>query len=178
MIPLESFAPDAQKLFCDTSQLLHEFQHHAVEPEHLLWIMLEKHAGNVIGTLNRMGVDTAALRQDMIEWVQRQPRAFSKKTENRDASQLYFTGRAKAIVERAIASKNPCVDTIFTEICREKLPILLQHGVTIERLNYAPVPDASFSEQEQRRLDFQRWLWQKQRCEFSVGLYPLQGVEQ
>ena len=175
MIPLESFAPDAQKLFLDTREALTKLQHRVAEPEHFLSVMLDSRLGNVTGTLRMIGVDASTLLRDATEWVQRQPRITAGMY---NTTQLVFSDKARCIIERAIANGSTCVDEIFKEMCREKLPILLQHGVTIERLNYVSVPEVSFSEQEQRRLDFQRWLWQKQRCEFSVGLYPLQGVEQ
>ncbi|MGE5620453.1 MAG: ATP-dependent Clp protease ATP-binding subunit [Sphingomonadaceae bacterium] len=103
MIPIERFTQQAQEVLGRAQQLLAQLRHQAVDPEHLLLAMIEQPGGLASQVFHQLGVDVQALRQQLIDWLERQPKVLSVSSSGQ---QIYFTDRSRVVVEGAMAAAN------------------------------------------------------------------------
>ena len=143
MIPIERFTQQAQEVLGRAQQLLTQYRHQAVEPEHLLLAMIDHPGGLAVQVFRQLGVDLPSLQRQLRAWLERQPKAFGSTS----TQQLYFTERARVVVEGAIAAANGRGDQFVgvehllaaLVVQRQGLAaeVLSSQGVTPERLGEA-----------------------------------------
>ncbi|ABW68499.1 ATP-dependent chaperone ClpB [Desulfosudis oleivorans] len=108
--------------------------HQQIEPEHLLFAMLEENTGIVASMLGKHGASVDAVRRDTAEALEAMPKISGA------AAEVYISRRAKAVLDVAFAQaasmkdEYVSVDHLFLALLDEKggkaASILKQHGVT------------------------------------------------
>src|SRR5512133_347382 len=100
MIPIERFTQQAQEVLSKAQQLLTQMRHQAVEPEHLLLSLTEQQGGLAAQVLQQLGIDVPEIQRQLRAWLERQPKMLTAY----NAQQLYFTERARVVMEGAISA--------------------------------------------------------------------------
>jgi ATP-dependent Clp protease ATP-binding subunit ClpC len=143
MIPIERFTQQAQEVLSKAQQLLAQMRHQAVEPEHLLLALVEQPGGLAAQVLQQLGIDVQEIQRQLKAWLERQPKMLSAS----GAPQLYFTERARVVMEGAIAAANGRSDqfigvehllaALVAQPYGMSSEVLRRNGVTAERLGQA-----------------------------------------
>ena len=143
MIPIERFTQQAQEVLGRAQQLLAQMRHQAVEPEHLLLALMEQSGGLAAQILQQLGVDVQEVQRQLKAWLDRQPKML---TAN-NTQQIYFTERARVVVEGAISAANGRGDqfigiehllaALVAQPHGMSAELLRRNGVTPERLGKA-----------------------------------------
>ena len=118
-------------------------RHQAVEPEHLLLALLEQPGGLAVQVLQQFGVDVQEIQRQLRAWLDRQPKMLTAS----NAQQLYFTERARVVMEGAITAANGRGDqfigiehllaALVAQSYGMSAEVLRRNGVTPERLGKA-----------------------------------------
>ncbi|HEX9017392.1 MAG TPA: AAA family ATPase [Chloroflexota bacterium] len=142
-MPIERFTQQAQEVLSRAQQILAQMRHQAVEPEHLLLSLTEQPAGLVVQVLKQMDVDVEDVQRQLRAWLERQPKMLTAY----NAQQLYFTERARVVMEGAISAANARgdqfigVEHILAALVAQSYgvatEVLHRHGVTPDRLGTA-----------------------------------------
>ncbi|MFZ5565289.1 MAG: ATP-dependent Clp protease ATP-binding subunit, partial [Thermodesulfobacteriota bacterium] len=108
--------------------------HQQIEPEHLLFAMLEDNTGIVASMMGKHGASVDAIRRDTVVALEAMPKISGA------AAEVYISRRAKAVLDAAfnqaasMKDEYVSVDHIFLALLDEKggkaASILKQHGVT------------------------------------------------
>jgi ATP-dependent Clp protease ATP-binding subunit ClpC len=143
MIPIERFTQQAQEVLGLAQQLLGQMRHQAVEPEHLLLALLEQPGGLAVQVMQHMGVDVEEIQRQLRAWLERQPKMLTAS----NAQQLYFTERARIVMEGAISAANGRGDkfigiehllaALVAQSYGMSSEVLRRNGVTPDRLGKA-----------------------------------------
>jgi ATP-dependent Clp protease ATP-binding subunit ClpC len=143
MIPIERFTQQAQETLGKAQQYLAQYRHQAVEPEHLLLAMVESPSGLAAQVFQQLGVDLQILRAELTTWLERQPKALG----GFNTQQIYFTDRARVVVEGAMAAANTRndqfigVEHLLAALVAQRegtaSEALRRHGVTSENIGGA-----------------------------------------
>src|SRR5665647_495528 len=131
MIPIERFTQQAQEILARAQYLLTQMRHQAVEPEHLLLSMIEHPAGVAGMVFQKMGADMDALSRQLHGWLDRQPKTLVGPSSSQ---QLYFTERARLIVEAAIAAADSRNDQYIGVEHLLAAMVAQRHGVASDLL--------------------------------------------
>ncbi len=110
--------------------------HQQIEPEHLLFAMLEDSGGMINGMLEKMGVSAETVKSDLMAALDEIPKVSGAATE------VYISRRTKSVLDAAFTQsagmkdQYVSVDHIFLAIIDEKSGkssgILKKHGITKE----------------------------------------------
>ena len=143
MIPIERFTQQAQEVLGKAQQLLAQMRHQAIEPEHLLLALSEQPGGLAVQVLQQLGVDVQEVQRQLRAWLERQPKMLTTGS----AQQLYFTERARVVIEGAITAANGRGDqfigiehllaAVVAQPYGMSAELLRRNGVTPERLGKA-----------------------------------------
>ncbi len=95
MFKLDKFTYKAQEAIQLALEATQSRSHAVVEPEHLLWGLLDQDDGLAPAILIKIGVDVYAVKERLKERLSRLPQAFGEK------NQIYFSQNAKTVLDAA-----------------------------------------------------------------------------
>ncbi len=94
---MDKFTVKSQEAIQNSQRLAEKRGHQQIDVEHLLWSLLEDEEGVVAQIIKRIGVNTAILRKDLEEHLDRLPKVLGSTA----VGQIYVTPRLKEVLEKA-----------------------------------------------------------------------------
>ncbi|MFP3960293.1 MAG: ATP-dependent chaperone ClpB [Spirochaetaceae bacterium] len=91
----DKFTVKAQAVIQDATSLVHEYDHSALEPEHLLLAMVRQEDGVVPPLLNRLGVSPGEIERGLKTMLSARPKVYG------DAQQMHLSKAAGRVLTRA-----------------------------------------------------------------------------
>ncbi|MDY6903557.1 MAG: ATP-dependent chaperone ClpB [Thermodesulfobacteriota bacterium] len=131
---LDKFTIKSQELLQAAQGLAGEHGHQQIEPEHLLFAMLEDNEGMINAMIGKLGASVETIRQEARTALEAIPKVSGAMTDS------YISNRTKAVLDAAFSQsanmkdQYVSVDHIFLAIVEEKggksAKILAKHGIT------------------------------------------------
>jgi ATP-dependent Clp protease ATP-binding subunit ClpB len=134
---LDKFTIKSQEALQEANRIAEKMGNQELKPEHLLWALISDKDGVVPEILQRIEVDTAALKAEMEKTIDRYP----KVSGATPMGQIYASPELKGVLEKALSNAEHLkdeyvsVEHLFTAILETGGPaseILKQHGVKPE----------------------------------------------
>ena len=95
---LDKLTIKAQEALQEAQSISDQYQHQALEPEHVLLVMLQQKEGIVVPLLQKLGVDPQAISDRLEEELQRLPQVYGG---GGAPGQAYISPRLKAVLDAA-----------------------------------------------------------------------------
>ncbi|UCD58661.1 MAG: type VI secretion system ATPase TssH, partial [Candidatus Hydrogenedentota bacterium] len=130
----------AQEAVQEAQRIAEEYNHQAIEPEHLLLALLRQPEGVVVPILRKLEADPKLLEQSLSEIVQKMPKVYGNA-----GGQVYLSNALSRVLKRAMSEAQQLKDEYVStehlliavaegEKASDAARLLREHGITRDNI--------------------------------------------